>query len=58
MVTGDVMPRNAVVVHVVQHTQAGFSGTVDVKLSVVGLTLLFVASLGPGVVAPAVRDLQ
>lgn len=45
VVAGDVVPCDAVVVHVVKYTQARLGGAVDVELGVVGLTLLLVASL-------------
>lgn len=57
MVAGYVVPRDAVVVDVVENAHAGFCGLVDVEFSVVRLTLLFVASLRPGVVAPTIGDL-
>ena len=57
VVAGDVVPRDAVVVHVVEDAEAGLGGGVDVELGVVGLTQLLVAGLRPRVVAPAVGDL-
>lgn len=58
VVAGDVVPRDTVVVYVVEYAEAGFAGAVDVELSVVGLALLLVAGLRPWVVAPAVGDLE
>lgn len=52
------MPRDAVVVHVVEHAEAGLGGAVDVELGIVGLGLLLVTGLGPRVVTPPVGDLQ
>lgn len=53
VVASNVVPGDAVVVYVVEDRQAGLLGAVDVELSVVGLTLLLVSGLGPGVEAPA-----
>lgn len=47
------MPRDAVVVDVVQDGQAGLARLVDVVLGVVGLRLLLVSGLAPRVVRPA-----
>lgn len=58
VVAGDVVPRDAIVVHVVEHAQAGLRRLVDVELSVVRLPLLLVPGLRPRVVAPAVGDLE
>lgn len=52
------MPGDAVVVHIVQHAQAGLVGAVDVEFGVVRLSGLLVARGRPGVVAPAGRHLQ
>lgn len=38
-----IMPSDTIVVHIVQHTQAGLIGTVDVKLGIVRLADLLVA---------------
>lgn len=57
VVAGDVMPGDTVVVHVVQHGEAGFIRSVDVKLCVVGLTDLFVSGLTPGIEAETVGNL-
>ena len=53
MVAGNVVPGDTVIVHVVQDAQARLAGLVDVVLGVVGLGLLLVSSLAPGVVGPA-----
>jgi hypothetical protein len=57
MVAGNVMPGDAVAVHVVKHGEAGLTRSVDVKLCVVGLTDLFVAGLTPGIEAETVGNL-
>lgn len=51
------MPRDAVVIDVVEDGQAGLARLVDVELGVVGLALLLVPRGGPGVVVPAVGRL-
>lgn len=58
VVAGDVVPRDAVVVHVVEHAHARLGRAVDVELCVVGLADLLVPGLRPRVVAPAVGDLK
>lgn len=50
------MPGDAIVVHVVQDGQALLLGLVNVVFSVVGLWALLVTGLGPGVVAPSLRN--
>lgn len=57
VIATDVVPRNTVTVHVVQHAQARFLRAVDVELGVVGLRDLLVAALAPRVVRPADRRL-
>jgi len=57
VVASNVVPGNAIVVHVVENWQASFVGSVDVEFGVVGLSEFFVSSLGPGVEAPALRCL-
>lgn len=57
VVAGDVVPRDAVVVDVVEDRQARLAGLVDVELRVVGLALFLVAGGGPRVVVPAVGGL-
>lgn len=52
MVAGNVVPGDTIIVHVVQDAQAGLAGLVDVVLGVIGLGLLLVSSLAPGVVGP------
>lgn len=47
------MPRDTVIVDVVQDGQAGLAGLVDLVLGVVRLGRLLVASLAPRVVGPA-----
>lgn len=54
MVTRDVVPRYAIVVHVVQDRQARLAGSVDVEFRVVGLALFLMSGGRPWVVAPAV----
>lgn len=54
VVAGDVVPRDAVVVDVVEDGQARFARLVDVEFGVVGLTQLLVSGGGPRVVVPAV----
>lgn len=51
------MPRDAVIVHVVEHAQARLVRLVDVVFRIVGLAGLLVAGLAPGVVSPAGWDL-
>lgn len=58
VVAGHVVPRDAVVVHVVEDGQTRLGGAVDVELGVVGLALFLVPGLRPRVVAPAVLDLE
>lgn len=57
VIATDVVPRNAVTVHVVQHAQTRFLRAVDVELGVVRLRDLLVAALAPRVVRPAGRRL-
>lgn len=57
VVAGDVVPRDAVVVDVVEDRQAGLARLVDVELGVVGLALLLVSGGRPRVVVPAVGRL-
>lgn len=57
VVTTDVVPRDAVTVHVVQHAQARLHGAVDVELGVVRLRRLLMAALAPRAVRPAGRRL-
>lgn len=47
------MPRDAVVVYIVQDRQAGLRCSIDVELCIVWLAGLLVAGLGPGVEAVA-----
>lgn len=49
MVAGDVVPGNAIAVHVVEYCKAGLVRAVDVKLGVVRLLDLLVSGLTPGV---------
>lgn len=58
VVASDVVPGDAVVVNIVEDAEARFCSAIDVEFSVIGLTLFLVASLGPGIVAPAVGDLE
>lgn len=58
VVTSNVVPRNSVVVNVVQNTQAGFVGAIDVEFGIVGLSLLLVTGLTPWIVSPAGWDLK
>ena len=51
------MPRNAVLVDVVENGQAGLVGAINVEFSVVRLPDLLVASLGPWIEGPAFGDL-
>lgn len=51
------MPRDAIVVDVVEDRKAGFARLVDVELGVVWLALFFVSGGGPRVVVPAVGGL-
>jgi len=37
MVTGHIVPRDAVIVHVIQHTHARLVGSIDVEFGIVGL---------------------
>lgn len=55
VVAPDVVPRDAVAVHVVQHAQARLLRTVDVGLGVVRLRHLLVPGLAPRAVRPAGR---
>ena len=61
VVTGDIVPLDAVIVDVVKDSHAGLHGPVNVELGVVGLghvvgdELSLVAGVGPGLVAPARR---
>lgn len=57
VVAGDVMPGDAVAIHVVQHGETGLVRSVDVKLCVVGLTDLLVPGLAPGIEAETVGNL-
>lgn len=57
VVATDVVPCDTVTVHVVQHAQARFLRTVDVKLGIVRLWDLLVAALAPRVVRPTDRRL-
>lgn len=57
VVTRDVMPGDAVIIHVVQDGQARFGGTVDVVLGIVRLSGLLVAGLRPRIERPAYRCL-
>lgn len=57
VVAGNVVPRDAVIVHVVQDGQAGLVRAVDVELRVVGLPELLVASLAPRVESESSGDL-
>ena len=54
VITSDVVPRDTIVVDVVENGHAGFGGTVDVEFSVVGLSRLFVTRLRPWIVTPAI----
>lgn len=57
VIASDVVPRDTVAVHVVQHAQARLHRAVDVELSVVRLRLLLVSALAPRVVRPVGRRL-
>lgn len=57
VVASNVVPSDTVIVHVVQHRQAGFGCLVDVEFGIVWLWDLLVTRLAPWVVAPAVGDL-
>lgn len=57
VVTRDVVPSDAVIVHVVQDSQARLGSAVDVVLGIVRLPGLLVASLRPRVERPACRCL-
>lgn len=57
VVAPDVVPRDAVAVHVVEHAQTRLLRSVDVRLSVVRLRRLLVAGLAPRAVGPAGRRL-
>lgn len=58
VITSNIVPCDPVVVNVVEHGQTRFVGSVDVKLSVVGLSRLLVSGRTPRVVAPAGRYLS
>lgn len=57
VVAADVVPRDPVAVHVVQHAQTRLGRAVDVELGVVRLRHLLVAALAPRAVRPAGRRL-
>lgn len=57
VVTRDVVPGDAVIIHVVQDGHAGFGGAVDVELGIVRLFGLLVAGLRPRIERPAYRCL-
>lgn len=57
VVAGDVVPRDSVIVDIVQHAEARLVGSVDVELCVVRLACLLVTRGRPGVVPPTTRDL-
>jgi hypothetical protein len=57
MVTGNVMPGNTVIVHVVENRKAGLICAIDVELSIVRLSNLLVSSLTPGVESKPIRKL-
>lgn len=57
MIAGDVVPRDSVIVDVIEDRQAGLGGAVDVELGVIGLTGFLVPGLRPGVEAEASRCL-
>lgn len=57
VIAPDVVPRDPVAVHVVEHAQARLDGAVDVELGVVRLRFLLVAALAPRHVRPTGRRL-
>lgn len=57
VIASDVVPRDSVTVHVVQHAQTRLHRAVDVELGVVGLRRLLVSALAPRVVRPVGRFL-
>lgn len=57
VVTRDVMPGDAIIIHVVQDGHAGLGGAVDVVLCIVRLPDLLVAGLRPWIEGPAYRCL-
>lgn len=57
VVTSYIMPRDAVVVDIVEHAEARLVGSVNVELRVVRLSCLLVARGRPGVVPPTSWDL-
>lgn len=52
VVASNIMPCDAIVVHVIQNGQARFAGLVDVEFGIIGLWDFFVSCLRPRVVAP------
>jgi len=57
VIATDVVPRDTIAVHVVQHAQARLHRSVDVELCVVRLRYLLVTALAPRSVRPAFRCL-
>lgn len=53
VIAGDIVPLDAVVVDIVQHSEARLSGVVDLELGVVGLGASEVSSAAPGLGRPA-----
>jgi len=52
VVAGDVMPLDAILVEIVEHSQAGLGSLVDPELCVIRLRSLVVSSAGPRVGVP------
>lgn len=57
VITRDIVPRDTIVINVVQNRQTSFGRSVDVELCIVRLTNFLVSSLRPGIVAPTARGL-
>lgn len=57
VVAGDVVPRDTVIVDVVEDGEARLAGLVDVEFGVIRLALFLVTGGGPGVVVPAIGGL-
>ena len=55
VIASNIVPCYTIVVNVVEDSQTGFIGTVNVEFSIVRLTNLLVTSLRPWVISPAVR---
>jgi len=54
VVAANIVPDNAILVHVIQHTQTGLRRLVNIEFSVVRLSPLEVASSAPRLVSPAI----